>query len=196
MKNELTEQQTQDILQALDKAIESGPWEESNFLRVIGKNLQEIRSNFLTQINKSEVDIKGKQSSYSNRSVPLKNGQQEVFIALYSTEGNNLQSWERILSNLPHQMVSRPVYANEEDVIGLIKSKENKITEAYVAVYINQMAILPMAPDKILRDKFGKSLLSLKDRSLSLENINRFVHLSNNYRYVKGRLLKYSNEES
>lgn len=198
MKDELTEQQTQAILKALDEAIETGPWEESNFLRVIGKNLRSIRNDFANRIGSDvkEQQEKLKTESHLANRVALRTGQQEVFIGLYSTEGNNLQAWERILANLPRQMISRPIYPNEEDVKYLIKSKENKINEAYVAVYINQNDILEMPPDKIPKDRFGKPLLSLKDRSLSLDNINRFVHLSGVYRYIKGRLVKNSQMES
>ena len=188
MKDELNENQTDAILKALDKAIQTGPWENSNFLRVIGKNLRQIRENFAEALK--QIPHKGKHHSSFAQRKEERTGQQEVFIALYSSEGSNLQSWERILANLPRQMISRPIYVNEEGIQNLIKSKENKINEAYVVAYINQADILTMAEEKIPLDKFGKPLLSLKDRSLSLENIIRFVHLSGTYHYTKGHLIK------
>jgi intracellular multiplication protein IcmQ len=191
MKDELTEQQSNAILKALDDAIATGPWDESNFLRVIGKNLREIRTNFANQIEGGGTQgEKEKQEVHLAKRAALRADQQEVFIGLYSTEGNNLQSWERILANLPRQMISRPIYSDEEAIKYLIKSKENKVNEAYVTIYINQVDILPMSPDKIPLDKFGKPLMSIKDRSLNLENVNRFVHLSGVYHYTKGRLVK------
>ncbi|CEK11411.1 Dot/Icm secretion system protein IcmQ [Legionella hackeliae] len=193
MKDKLTSEQAQAILQALDDTIEKGPWEESNFLRVIGKNLREIRQNFANSIGNATEAPKSKVSGSAERSAL--SGQQEVFIGLYSTEGNNIQAWERILANLPRQMISRPIYINEQDVKNLIKSKENKINEAYVAAYINQSDILQVAPDKAPMDRFGRPLLALKDRSLSLDNVLRFVHLSGVYRYTKGRLVKNSSQE-
>jgi intracellular multiplication protein IcmQ len=196
MKDELTEQQAQAILKALDETIATGPWEESNFLRVIGKNLREIRDNFANQLGnglKAQERLKT-ESNLANR-IALRAGQQEVFIALYSTEGNNLQTWERILANLPRQMISRPIYADEKDAQSSIKVKENKVNEAYVAIYIDQNDILAMHPDKTPVDKLGRPLLSLKDRSLHLDNIIRFVHLSGVYRYSKGRLVKNSHAD-
>jgi intracellular multiplication protein IcmQ len=192
MKNELTKQQSDAILEALDKAIETGPWTESNFLRVIGKNLQEIRDNFATQINAKQNLAKSARETASANQTIQRASQQEVFIALYSFEGNNLQSWERILANLPRQIISRPIYAEEEGVKNLIKSKENKINEAYVAVYIDQTDILKVHEDKIAFDKFGKPLMNLKDRTLNVENITRFVHMSGTYSFIKGRLVKNS----
>ncbi|WP_028388111.1 Dot/Icm secretion system protein IcmQ [Legionella fairfieldensis] len=188
MKEELTEQQTREILNAFDEALKNGPWEESNFLRVIGKSLREIRDNFASHLNGDEEIVKGDSSSVN----PLaqRSDHRAIYVSLYSSEGNNLQAWERILANLPRQMISRPVYENEVSVQHLIKSKENKVNEAYVVIYINHADILPVPPDKILTDKFGNPLMNLKDRSLRLENIVQFVHLSGTYRYVKGRLIK------
>lgn len=195
MKDELTEQQTHAILKALNDAIENGPWEESNFLRVIGKNLREIREGFLSQSGNSSQEKSKTESNLATR-VALRSGQQEIFVALYSSEGNVLQSWERIVANLPRQIISRPIYADEEDIRFLIKSKENKINEAYVGIYINQSDILELAEDKIPTDKFGKSLITLKDRAINLININRFVHQTGVYTYSKGRLIKNPVSES
>lgn len=191
MKDELSEQQTDAILKALDEAIETGPWDESNFLRVIGKNLREIREGFVNQLNAPGLERSRQASHLANR-IALRSGQQEIFIALYSSDGTNIQSWERILMNLPKQMISRPIYANEEDVKAIIKTKENKNNEAYVSMYISQNDILVLSPDKTPIDKLGKPLLTLKDKSLSLDNINCFVHQTGTYQLTQGRLVKNS----
>jgi intracellular multiplication protein IcmQ len=191
MKDKLTKQQTDAILEALDKAIETGPWNESNFLRVIGKNLQGIRDNFANLLNGGSDQQSGVET-ISPHQAALRATQKEIFIALYSSEGSNLQSWERILANLPRQLVSRPIYDEEEGVKYLIKSKENKTNEAYVVAYVSQVDILNIQSDKGPVDKFGKPLMTIKDRSLNLDNISRFVHISGIYLYKKGRLIKES----
>lgn len=191
MKNELSEQQTKAILKALDNAIAQGLWDESNFLKVIGKNLREIRENFFHHLDKSGQE-KANISAHMANHMALRSGQQEIFIALYSSDGGNLQSWERIITNLPKQMISRPIYAEEKDVREIIKTKEHKINEGYVSIYVNQSDLLPTPPDKTPVDRLGKSLLSLKDKSLNLENINRFVNQSGVYNYSQGRLIKNS----
>ncbi len=187
MKDELSKQQSDDILKALDEAIEEGPWEASNFLRVIGKNLHEIRDVFAAESNTTPGETSGIVSHLANR-IALRSGQQEVFVALYSSDGSNVSSWERILMNLPKQMISRPIYADEEDIKALIRTKLNKINEAYVSMYINQSDILFLSPDKTPVDKLGKPLLSLKNKSLNLDNINRFIHQSGTYHYAHARL--------
>ena len=189
MKDRLSDEQNDAILNALNDAIEKGPWEQSSFLKVIGKNLVEIRDDFLTQLGASTKAQLRAESNLANR-LALRSGQQEVYISLYSADGNNLQTWERIVANLPRQMISRPIYAREDDIKSLLKTKENKKNEAYVAIFINQGDILPLAPDKASVDKLGTVLLALKDKTLNLDNISRFVHFTGTYHYVQGRLTK------
>lgn len=191
MKDELSEFQANAILKALNDAIDQGPWEESNFLRAIGKNLCKIRDDFSNQVNADEIR-KSKVIAQLAQHASLRADQKEIFIALYSSEGTKLQSWERILINLPKQMIARPIYADEADVKAIIRTKQNKHNEAYVSLRINQSDILQLPPDKIPVDKLGKPLLTLKDRSLNLDNINQFVCSSGTYQFLHGRLVKIS----
>ena len=189
MIDKLSDAQNEVILKALNDAIEKGPWEQTNFLKVLGKNLVEIRDNFLNQLganNQAQLKI---ESQLANR-IALRSGQQEIYISLYSADGANLQSWEKIVTNLPKQMISRPIYADEEDVKAVIKTKENKKNEAYVAIYINQTDILALSSERSSIDKLGKPLLNIKDKTLNLDNLSRFIHSSGVYRYANGRLIK------
>ncbi|MFC3908489.1 Dot/Icm secretion system protein IcmQ [Legionella dresdenensis] len=191
MKDELTPQQAQAVLDAFDEALAAGPWEQSNFLRIIGKNLREIRDNFASQL---EAHDNIEQAKQAKRFANLE-AQQEVFISVYSSEGNNIPAWERIIANLQRFLITRPIYANEEHIKSLIRSKDNKLNEAYLAVYVNKDDILVVPQEKIAVDKFGKPLMTLKDKSLNLENITRFVHYSGTYKYEKGRLIKNQEQQ-
>lgn len=191
MKERLTDEQNAEILKALNKAIEEGPWDKSNFLRIIGKKLGAIRDSFITRLSSSTPEKQRAESRHANK-MALRTTQQEIFISLYSFEGTNLQNWERVVSNLPRQSISRPIYANEEQLNEVLKLKENKNNEAYVAIYIEKDDVLSLSTEKILKDKLGTPLLSLKDKSLNLENISRFVHVTGTYQYSKGRLIKMS----
>ncbi|MGL5741194.1 MAG: Dot/Icm secretion system protein IcmQ [Legionella sp.] len=189
MKDLLTDKQNEAILKALDKAIENGPWDKSNFLRAIGKSLRDARENFAKKVN-ARSHAQAKVESYLSNRLALSSGQQEVYISLYSTDGTNMQSWERIIMNLPRQMISRPIYPDEEQLKALIKTKENKQNEAYVAIFINQTDIIPLHPDKVIKDKLGSALLTLKDKALNVENVSRFVHSSGVYQFTRCRLIK------
>jgi intracellular multiplication protein IcmQ len=191
MNDELTKQQVDAILNALDDAIQQGPWGTSSFLRVIGKNLLEIREGFAKRVDASAQQQSNRLSSLANQ-MALRSAQRKVYIVLYSFEGSNIKTWERIVANLPRQMISRPVYSQEDDAIAIIKTKENKNNEAYIVIYINESDILPMPTDKLPHDKLGKQLLTLKDKSLKLDNIDCFVHQSGVYHYTQGRLVKDS----
>lgn len=195
MKDELSEEQSKAILKALEDAINEGPWEESNFLRVIGKNLREVRDKFASKVNIPDQDQDKIAAHLANR-IALRSGQREIFIALYSSTGSNIQSWTHILANLPRQIISRPIYANEQDVKEIIRTKVNPNNEAYVAIYISKDDILPTLPDKTPKDKLGKPLLTLKDNAIKIENINRFVHVTGTYKYSGGRLVKIKVNES
>jgi intracellular multiplication protein IcmQ len=190
MNNDLTKQQIDAIIKILDDLTALGGWDSSTFMRVISKKLLAIRDDFVSKSGAYRPEKLKMTSNLANR-VAMRSGQQEIFISLYSMDGANLQAWERIVNNLPKQIISRPIYADEENANQLIRSKENKLNEAYVAIYINQSDIIPMG-DKTPTDRLGKPLLTLKDKSLSLNNINRFVHVSGVYQYLAGKLIKES----
>ncbi len=191
MNERLTDEQNEKILKALNDAVEAGPWDKSNFLKMIGKNLLTIRDDFLAHLGaKTEHELRA-ESQLANR-MALRSNQLEIFISLYSFDGAKLQTWERIVANLPEQTISRPIYAKEDDLKEALKLKDNKVNEAYVATYIDKQSILELPPDKVLKDKLGRALLTLKDRSLSLENIHYFVHATGRYQFQKGRLIKIS----
>lgn len=189
MNDKLTDEQAKEILDALNKAIADGPWDRSNFLKVVGKNLTAVRDDFLSQLGAStQAQLRIEQRLANQQK--LRTTQREVYVALYSSNGMNMLTWERIVVNLPTQMISRPIYALEDDIKEAIKAKENKINEAYVAIYINESDILEQAADKVAVDRLGKSLLYLKDKTLSLDNITRFVHHSGVYKLEKNHLVK------
>ena len=192
--DETIKQKAQALLDALEAALASGSWSETNFILIIGKKLRAMRDNLSEQLNLTDKDETSTEEYISKR-LAMQSKLKEVYIGLYSTEGVSLQSWERIVANLRRQMVSRPVYAKEEDVKEVIKSKEKKINEAYVSIFVSESDILTVSSDKAPVDKLGNTMLVLKDNSINLENINLFVHLTGVYRYSRGRLIKINDPE-
>lgn len=189
MAEKSTKEQVALVLQALNKALEVGPWKETTFLRVIGKNLQKIRDDLQNELTPSNA-VESKKTAHLLDRVAARSGQKEVFISLYASGGDNIQTWERLVANLPKQVLSRPIYANEEDVREHIRFKANNMNEAYISIFVKNEDILDVPSDKIPKDRFGKPLLMLKDKAIVLENISRFVHTLGVYTYNKGRLTK------
>lgn len=178
-----------EFLEALDRAIASGSWDETNFVLIIGKKLKEMRDNLAEDIKVVENDSEFTPDQLA-KNLAMKESLQEVFISLYTLDGVKLSSWEQIIVNLRRQMISRPIYATEDEVVAIIKTKEKKINEAYVSIFVKEEDILRLKPDKIQVDKLGQPMLVLKDNSISLDCINYFAHLTGKYRYSRGRLFK------
>lgn len=194
-ENQLSDEQIDAILNAFRDAIDNGPWATSAFLRVLGKKLQEIFDEFESHVDVHQEAVAAKKEEHHSRKKPTES-QQEVFIALYSSDGANFKTWEHIISNLPKQLVSRPVYEAEEPLKNAIRARENAVNEGYVVAYIPASSILAMPEDRMAKDKFGNILLSLKDKALSLEHVVRFVHVSGIYAYTHGRLVKDTGENT
>lgn len=189
MKDKLTDEQCESIIKTLRGIIDTGPWDKSSFLSVVGKNLRQILDAFSVELGAPTVlqqQAELRMASKTAREL----GMIEVYVSLYSSSGNDMLSWERILASLPRQIISRPIYREEGDVKNAIRTKEHTVNEAYVAVLIQPDDILAMPPDKVAKDRYGVELLSLKDRSIQLDFVNRFVHQNSTYAYERGHLKK------
>src|SRR3990167_9102638 len=127
-------------LQVLDNLLAESTWDESTFYRAMGNKIRGMRDNFVQQMGLKNENTK-LPSNMLNR-VALRQDQCEVFIGLYCTNGTNLNTWGCILGNLPYQIIARPIYSSEDQVRTMIKEKGTLVTDAYVAVYIDQKAIL------------------------------------------------------
>lgn len=184
----LNKQQQADILKALDTAIAVDVWSKSSTLRVIGKRLTSIRDNFQQAITGAQPELKtNEKSTQTNETDKI-----QVFVSLYSSTGDDLRSWERILSTLPKQIVSRPIYAKEQDAEGLLRSSPKRQNEAYLCLWIDSAQIQSISEEKLPRDRSGHPLLTLKGRAMSADYEATFVHLSGRYRYANGKLAKVS----
>lgn len=190
MNKKLTEEQYAAVLSALDEALSQGDWASSSFLTQIGLKLQKIRDDFAQSqveegFSRQEISIESLKQQADTRSQMMK-----VFIALYAYDGGELPSWERVIANLPTQMVSRPVYANEEDLLAILRTKAKSVNDAYVSVYIEPSDIIERQSEKGVFDKLGVPLLSIKNNAVKLGNLDLFVHQTGNYYYLKGHLVR------
>lgn len=191
MVEKLTKDQKTGIIQALDEALDKAPWTASTFLTIIGKKLRLLRDEVAESIDGNPREAKNGATPSSQEladegSVNMKT----LYVSLYAIDGSNIQSWESILKHLPSQVTSRPVYENEEDIVACIRSKSNRMNEAYVAVGVDSRHILAQPLEKISFDKLGKPLLLLKDKAIHLDNVGVFVHQTGSYQFINGRLIK------
>lgn len=187
-QDEIDQAQIDKILFALDDAIEKGPWDKSNFLKIVGAGLRELQEKMRREFAQTTV-VKASMKTARMAEAARNESDQLVYVAIYSTEGTNLSSWERVLNNLPKQIVSRPIYTNEEDARQIIRTKENRNNEAYALVRIRAQDIIPLNTEKMPVDKLGKPLITIKDKSITIDHIEKLFHNDIYYRFYQGRLL-------
>jgi intracellular multiplication protein IcmQ len=190
----LTDEEVQkslDVLKALDQAIEGGPWDKSLLLKAIGKKLQDAREKFIEDLDLQEA-IKQASAPQAglNQQAILGEDFVEVYVSLYQAQGANIPKWAAILVSLTQLSITRPIYKNEEDMQASIRAKAFQANDAYVVVKIRKDDVLPAPGGKVPVDRFGRELMVLKENVIRPENITRFVHLTGEYRFVNGELIK------
>jgi intracellular multiplication protein IcmQ len=185
------------LLKSLEKTIKEGPWDESVYLSNIGKKLKEYHYRIkeaLQALETSDHTQPSKTSDLAHR-IAQRAGQTEVFISLYNAQGNDLAKWAKLLMGLQAQAVSRPIYADEDDVRALVRSKVHKQSEAYVVVYVDKDKIIPLAEDVLPRDKLGHVLLTLKDGAVKPQQVVSFMHASGRYVFKDNKLVRIGDIE-
>jgi len=188
MSDKLTDDEVASVLAVLDEALVGGPWSTSPFLGLIGKKLQTIRDEFLQQQETMDGRVKETTQQISDRH-EQRAQMTKVYVALYAFDGGDLKSWERVIMNLPSHLTSRAIYANEEEVQALIRSKPNPVNDGYISMFINPDDIISQPAEKTSTDKHGKPLLVLKHKAISLDSFDVFVHQTGNYQWTNGRLI-------
>lgn len=142
-----------------------------------------MRANLLEKMN-AEAEVKV--IAAIDRSLEPREGYELIYIEIYQAACEDLTNWLSTIKSLAGHYVSRPVYRNEADVQELVRSKRSR-TDAYVIVWVKSSEII-VQPD--LYDRFGHNLLKLKEGSVQLENIIRFVHDKIVYNYIDNKLIR------
>lgn len=184
------------VLDTLNKAVDKGPWEKTLFLRAIGQKLKDLRDRFRKDMRLDENTEQTQQSpAHLAARVAERSGQVEVFISLYCATGGELPAWEKILSSMGKQVITRPTFRAEKDIRELIRTKINPKNEAYIAVYINKTDLLKPIPGKEPVDALGHQLLIVREGAVKANNITRFMHTSGRYSYRNGKLSREGDNE-
>lgn len=180
----------QELIELLDQLLNQDYWNETPFLSAAYTRLKNLRDEFAEkeELAKSSADKSSQVTKYGNGCAT--HLIQEVYVALYQTDGNNLAKWEQLLQAISNHSISRPIYQNEQDIKKVLRAIAIKHNHAYIAVKIRQQDIIHLPEEQRVRDKLGHPLLLLQERAVSKLNITRFVHVSGEYRLEGGRLVK------
>ncbi len=175
----LTPKEVRDqLVTAIDQAIEKGEWADSLFLKNVLKQLQQLRGYVITELDE---EISASAGSKPKRVVPEKlEGHERVYVELYQADSDRLDRWFASIKMLTGHGLSRPVYRTEDDVQRMIRDKQSK-NDAYVTAWVKTTDIIPPYAGTPLKDRWGYELLTLKEGSIKPENIIVFVHNGSQY---------------
>jgi len=176
------------VLKTLDDLLTKSPWAASDFLGAIAKKIQVLRDDFAKRAEAPTTIVNPAHEMVFDAAGQAT--RREIFVALYSSTGANLQSWEQILASLPNQIISRPVYSTEIDVQERMRASLNPTNEAYAVVLVDLVIIIAEPPEKARKDKYGKPLLSIREKAISMNQIIRFVHRNESYLLKDGHLVR------
>jgi len=180
----LTLEEVQKVQEIMNQLLAEKDWEQASYLKILREELQKIYSAFnvlasqvYSQVNE-EAEAQAQLLNFDKTNYKL------VYISVYSSEGGNLDSWQRILSNLPKQFITRAIYENEYDAQDAIKLAPVFSNAAYVAIWVDKSHILSPEDFPPQFDKLGHQLINLRDRAVQLNKIEFFWNNLSKYRWI------------
>lgn len=178
-----------ELIQILDQVLAEGIWKGSLFLEAAGKRIQDLRTRLVTDFQlEDEMTAAAIKEPLSQYTIPA--NYTLVYVAVYQAAGANIKKWEVLLNSLENYLSGRPIYKNEADVKAFIRAKENQQNDGYIEVAVETKDILNAAASKPLLDRAGRELLMVKDHAIKSNNILRFMHISGEYLFKDGLLVK------
>lgn len=176
------------IKKILEQGIQEGPWQANLFLKGIKKKLEEIREQFEVSVGLDHFKWEACNNKDA-RDAGLDNTR-KIYIALYQSQGSNIQKWQQVITSLVRHSTGRPIYKDEDDVKAATYLNDRNPNNAYVVLKVNKDAILPDSFEQPRVDREGRKLIMLKEGAITLHNIVRLVHASGYYKLVGNFLVK------
>jgi intracellular multiplication protein IcmQ len=154
----------------------------------IGTRFNVIRTQLQSLLKRFEEEIAGTQGGdQEGYQAKRKLSEDEIFVYVYlfNTQGANLKTWQKLLLQdaLAEHTINRPIYANKEEIMQVLRAKPNKVQHAYLEIAVNKRDIIPYTR---LKDQYGFNLLRLKQNALKVESICVFFYNDKEYRFVNG----------
>jgi Dot/Icm secretion system protein IcmQ len=175
------------LLEILRHLMAIGNWNASLFLRTANKKLQDIYDEALILSEQFKVSDKPDQALVHRGRI--EEGYVLVYVSIYQADSYNMAKWETTLKNIQDYSIARPIYSSEEHIQEAIRAKSGSANEGYVIIYIKKSDIIPPYPGKLIEDRWGHELLTIRDQSLRVSNIVEFVHRGKHYELADEKLL-------
>lgn len=175
------------LIELLRDLLASGNWDASLFLRTAQTKLQSLLDQAVAISEQLDPNAtKPVEKLHKSRGVE---GYLQIYVSLYQSDAHNLVKWENTLKTIKEHSINRPIYRSEEHIQEMIRSKQGSPNEGYVIIYIKPSDIIQPYAGKLIEDRWGHELLTLRDNSLQPDNIVEFVHQGRRYEYLNGKLL-------
>lgn len=174
------------LMEILQSLMETGDWSASLFLRAAQKKIQVLYEE--ASILSTQLEDKARSSRDQQQKIRIQQGYTNVYVSIYQSDPYNLARWENTLKSIKEYSINRPIYGSEAHIEEAIRSK-GSINEGYVIIYVKEVDIIEPYPGKIIEDRWGHELLTLRDNSLKPANILEFVHQGQRYDFIDGKLL-------
>lgn len=165
------------VLELVRKAIEQD--EELRKKYGIGDKFRFVRDRLRQLSEAIEAELKTKVVVQDDTKREVMPDQRLVYVYLYNTHGSHFRSWQNMLSpDLFYEYsVNRPIYPDLKSLQRLLKTKENKLQHAFLAVAVSKSDIIETAA----QDGLGQPLLKVKEGSLHFDNLISFTHNEQDY---------------
>ncbi len=187
MANDTYKEINRELIEILQNLLASGNWDASLFLRAAHKKLQAIAEE--ASALSEQLEQKAATSHEEKHKARIEQGYIKIYVSIYQSDPYNLIRWENTLKSIREYSINRPIYRYEEYIQEAIRSKLGSANEAYVVIYLKETDIIQPYAGKLIQDKWGHELLTLRDGSLLTSNIIEFVHQGRRYKFKNGKLI-------
>jgi len=155
-------------------------WQQSNYLKIIHARLQKLSDELAES---AHITMKNNKINQADKNQDLERALKEqkmqlVYIHIYTSEGKSHEAWERVISLLHRQFVSRSIYSKESYAQSAAQAAPIFLNAGYVAVWVEKSLIFPVEAGHEPKDKLGNPVILLKDKAILQKNIE---FLWNNY---------------
>ena len=187
MSQDAAQRYRKQVVEHLDTLIQNKSWESSLALKVLQRRIIAYRDSLVDDIEvyEEKPDIVIEQSSV------IADDEQAVYICLYKNFADDISKWQAELGRFGHNILGRPIYAEESHALTFIESKADKKPEGFVEVWMKKTDIIRLPPERMLYDRFNHALLSIKPGVLTKKNIKFFTHgLGVKYVFKENKLVE------
>ncbi len=172
------------LIKLIDELLNSDDWNKGIYLQTISGKIKELRQ----EANALVEEIAGSENVGAVGAASKSTGFINIFVSLYQADAKNLMMWARTLKRINEFSTSRPVYRNEDSIKQLIRARPDPTKEGYAIVHVKETDLIKPYSGKQLADRFGNELLTIREGAIKSENISKFVHGVNVYKYENGEL--------